>query len=94
MRRLVIGLGLGLALLIGVSRPYLGVHYPSDVVGGWTAGLACALLAYWADLCWGAQRDEIFTQAISPAAGSNHSLRDNSEGAGRTGEVTTFKTPT
>jgi undecaprenyl-diphosphatase len=52
LRRLVIGIGLGLALPIGLSRTYLGVHYPSDVLGGWTAGLACALLAYWADLFW------------------------------------------
>jgi undecaprenyl-diphosphatase len=38
-RRWVVGIALSLALLIGLSRPYLGVHYPSDVVGGW-------LLAY------------------------------------------------
>ena len=29
-----------MALLVGISRVYLDVHYPSDVVGGWAAGLA------------------------------------------------------
>jgi undecaprenyl-diphosphatase len=36
--------GVGLSLLIGLTRPYLGVHYPLDVLSGWTAGLACALV--------------------------------------------------
>jgi membrane-associated phospholipid phosphatase len=32
-------------LLIGLSRPYLGVHYGEDILLGWALGLAAALLA-------------------------------------------------
>src|SRR6185369_2980612 len=35
-----------LSLLIGTSRVMLGVHWPSDVIGGWTFGLLWVLLSF------------------------------------------------
>lgn len=46
----VLALATLLTLLIGVSRVYLGVHWPSDVLAGWSLGAA------WALLCWSVAR--------------------------------------
>lgn len=45
MRRLTLAIAALVIILVGLSRLYLGVHYPSDVLAGFIAGFA------WANLC-------------------------------------------
>jgi len=42
----VLTVSVALTFLIGISRIYLGVHWPTDVLAGWCVGSA------WAMLCW------------------------------------------
>jgi undecaprenyl-diphosphatase len=46
VRWLIIICALLITMIIGLSRVYLGVHWPSDVVAGWAIG------ATWALFCW------------------------------------------
>lgn len=46
-----------IAVLIGMSRVYLGVHWPSDVLAGWCFGTAWALLVWMGDRWLGRRRN-------------------------------------
>jgi undecaprenyl-diphosphatase len=46
IRIYIFSIALLLTFIVGLTRIYLGVHYPTDVIGGWSVGLA------WATFCW------------------------------------------
>ncbi len=65
-RVFIVAAGILLTLMIGASRVYLGVHYPTDVLGGWCAG------ATWALACW-----LIARRYISPGPRGKRSAADD-----------------
>lgn len=58
-------LAIMVTLLVGASRVYLGVHWPTDVLAGWTAGAAWALLV-WLVARWLQGRGQVETDLEDP----------------------------
>ena len=54
----LLSLAVLLTLLVGASRVYLGVHWPTDVLAGWCVGAGWAVLC-WTAASWLQQRGEI-----------------------------------
>lgn len=45
-RAYVLFVAIVVTVLVGISRVYLGVHWPTDILAGWTVGAAWALLVW------------------------------------------------
>jgi undecaprenyl-diphosphatase len=63
IKAFALGLGIGLTLLVGASRVYLGVHWPSDVLAGWCVGASWAILV-WLVARWLQRRGQV-EQAVT-----------------------------
>ena len=66
-------------VLIGLSRVYLGVHYPTDVLFGWALGGLISVLAL---AVWPRVRDVLFS--IAPVNFAVGSLQTRARSSGRT----------
>ncbi len=85
-RAAAIAIALGIPFLVGLSRVYLGVHYPTDVLFGWTIGGTVSLVALVG--LPALERTPLFARSADPGAkgflaGVRRSLDAHREATGR-----------
>lgn len=66
IKTFLVGVAVFLTVMVGLSRMYLGVHYPSDVIAGWCIGSAWALLC-WTVALWLQRRGQVEGRVENPA---------------------------
>jgi undecaprenyl-diphosphatase len=71
VKALALGAAVLLSLLVGASRIYLGVHWTSDVLAGWSLGAAWAMACWMAAWAWErrfGQRSPLFPTKVGTQA--------------------------